>query len=151
MWLFCSLTMFLWVYTSSLLFHTRAYCSLFLQSFMKHNIYTTVYCLLCACIQMLFYQRIAYKQSHYTCIVFTLTFSHTLFWLELFQCPFIWNVVMNLFICPNFFFFTFHIWRGQSIFCITCTLLFQIYSGREVQNKSRFWKQNNKLQTQMPI
>ncbi len=25
------------------------------------------------------------------------------------------------------------------------------YGGREVQNKSRFWKQNNKLQTQMQI
>ncbi len=26
-----------------------------------------------------------------------------------------------------------------------------IYGGREVQNKSQFWKQNNKLQTQMQI
>ncbi len=25
------------------------------------------------------------------------------------------------------------------------------YGGWEVQNKSRFWKQNNKLQTQMQI
>ncbi len=26
-----------------------------------------------------------------------------------------------------------------------------IYGGLEVQNKSQFWKQNNKLQTQMQI
>ncbi len=26
-----------------------------------------------------------------------------------------------------------------------------LYGGWEVQNKSRFWKQNNKLQTQMQI
>ncbi len=26
-----------------------------------------------------------------------------------------------------------------------------MYGGWEVQNKSRFWKQNNKLQTQMQI
>ncbi len=27
----------------------------------------------------------------------------------------------------------------------------EIYGGLEVQNKSQFWKQNNKLQTQMQI
>ncbi len=110
----------------------------FLQSFMKHNIYTTVYCLLCACIQMLFYQPIAYKQSHYTCIVFTRTFSHTLFWLELFQCPFIWNVF--------FFFYISHLKGTKYFFYYLYTTVPNLHWPRSAKQIT-----NNKLQTQMQI
>ncbi len=100
-----------------------------------------------------FYQPIAYKQSHYTCIVFALTFSHTLFWLELLQCPFIWNVVMTLYL-SNFSFFLHFTFEGDKVFfvlpvpyCSKFTVAEKCKTNHDSENKITNYKRKCKYKT----